>query len=156
MMRHLLLVPALLFTSPTLAQHASEEDSAAVLATVDALFETLGTRDPEAMLAVTVPEGRATGQMNARDGTSRMRGMSWSRFAEQLPGFPEGAGERLLDPHVHVDGDIAMIWSDYVFTQNERVVHCGTNHIDLIRTDGTWKVNNLTWTQRTQGCPAAE
>ncbi|WP_188054838.1 nuclear transport factor 2 family protein [Sphingosinithalassobacter sp. CS137] len=156
MMRHLLLVPALLFASPALAQHASDEDSAAVLATIDTMFAALTAKDPAALTAVTLPEGNATAAVHTPGGTPRIVTSDWASFAQRLPGIPGTPIERNIDPHVHVDGDIAMVWTPYVFTLDGKPSHCGTNHFDLVRKDGAWRVLNVTWTQRTQGCPAAE
>ena len=61
--------------------------------------------------------------------------------------------EKLIDPHVHVEGPIAMVWSPYVFTLDGKLSHCGINHVDLVKQDGAWRVLNITWTQRKTGCP---
>ena len=53
---------------------------------------------------------------------------------------------------VDIDGDIAMVWSPYVFTIDGKVAHCGTDHFDMVREDGRWKIANLTWSKRTTGC----
>jgi sugar lactone lactonase YvrE len=67
---------------------------------------------------------------------------------------PDGSVEALVNPKVRVAGDIAMIWSDYTFTINGELSHCGTDHFDLVRQDGVWRVLNLTWTTRYDGCEA--
>ena len=47
-----------------------------------------------------------------------------------------------------------MVWSPYVFTIDGKLSHCGTNHFDMVRDATGWKVQNVTWTQRTTDCPA--
>ena len=60
--------------------------------------------------------------------------------------------ERLISPAVEIDGDIAMIWGHYVFLIDGNRRHCGTDHFDLVRKDGGWKIVNATWSSRTTGC----
>jgi hypothetical protein len=131
--------------------HASGEDQRAVLAVVDRLFAALGTRSRDALLAEVVPEGRATASRMTP--TRAIRSVSWPEFADGLSRGTERLAERLIDPHVHIEGDIAMIWSRYEFEIDGRFSHCGIDHFDLVRIDGRWKVLNLTWTQQMQGCP---
>ncbi|MBC7987459.1 MAG: nuclear transport factor 2 family protein [Sphingomonadaceae bacterium] len=142
----------LLAATPASAQHASAEDSAAVLATVDALFAALGAKDGAAMLALTAPEGVATASFTDETGEARIVSRSWADFAGRLAAIEGTPAERAIDPHVHVDGDIAMVWTAYEFTFDGRFSHCGIDHFDLVRREGRWRVLNLTWTRRTEGC----
>lgn len=130
---------------------AQGEDQREVLAVVDRLFAALAVRDKVALLAEVVPEGRATASVTAP--ARRVRSQSWTEFAERIGGGRERLTERLIDPHVHVEGDIAMIWSRYEFEIDGRFSHCGIDHFDLVRMDGKWRVLNLTWTQQPTGCP---
>lgn len=122
-----------------------------MLAVVDQLFGALATRNSAALLAAVVPEGRATS--SRMQPTRGFRSRLWAEFAAGLAGGTERLSERLIDPHVHVEGDIAMIWSRYEFEVDGRFAHCGIDHFDLVRQDGRWRVLNLTWTQQTVGCP---
>lgn len=131
--------------------HAAQEDERAIMAVVDRMFAGLAARNPQAILAEVVPDGRATA--NTLDGNRRVNSLSWPQFLDHVGRIPGRPVERLIDPHVHVEGDIAMIWSRYEMEYDGRFLHCGIDHFDLIRQDGRWKVLNLTWTQQTQGCP---
>jgi hypothetical protein len=129
---------------------APAADQAAVLATIDRMFAALAAKDGAALLAEVVPEGRAT----ATTESGRMSSRSWPEFAGHLAQIPGRPVERLISPHVHVEGNIAMIWSRYEIELDGRFLHCGVDHFDLVRQDGRWRVLNLTWTQQTQGCPS--
>ena len=65
------------------------------------------------------------------------------------------ADERITDPAVEVDGDVAMVWAPYTVTVNGTVDHCGYDHFDLVREQGQWKVLNVTWSASHTGCTAA-
>ncbi|WP_326524383.1 nuclear transport factor 2 family protein [Sphingomonas sp.] len=131
-----------------------DAETAAVLAPVERMFAAITAKDAPTILAQTRPGGRATAVIAMPDGSQAVRARSWADFAEGLRDGPERLEERLINPVVEIDGDIAMIWSSYVFFADGRLTHCGTNHVDLIRDAGGWKVHNLTWTQRSTDCPA--
>lgn len=132
----------------------ADADAANVMAPIDAMFRGLAARDGAAILAQVRPEGSATVVADKADGTRAVRRQSWADFAAGVKPGPERYEERLTDPAIEVDGDIAMVWSPYVFTIDGKVHHCGTDHFDLVREGGRWRVLNVTWTQRTTGCPA--
>jgi ketosteroid isomerase-like protein len=163
MMKHLLTALAVLTATPALAQsagaaptpahRAGEADSAAVLAPVDALFAAFEAGDAAAMLRHVYPDGRVTASGMRGDGASNLRQQSWTQFAERVR--PDNAfQERISDPVIAVDGDIAMVWAPFVVRVAGRVANCGYDHFDLVRENGAWKVMNLTFSSRTTGCPA--
>ena len=125
---------------------------AAVLAPINAMFAGLEARDGAAILAQTRPEGGATVASEKPDGTRSIRHLSWADFAGGIKPGPERYQEKLLDPAVEIDGDIAMVWSRYVFTIDGKPHHCGVDHFDLVRDNGAWKLLNVTWSSRTNGC----
>jgi hypothetical protein len=145
-----LLWAVLLLTSPAAA--APSADEAAVMRTVDGMFAGLAARDGQAILAQVRPEGGATVAVEHPDGSRAVRHLSWTEFAGGLKPGLERYREALTDPQVRVDGDIAMVWGRYVFTIDGKPHHCGVDHFDLVREGGTWKVLNVTWSQRTMGC----
>lgn len=132
----------------------ADADAANVMAPIDAMFRGLAARDGAAILAQVRPDGGTTVVIERPDGRREVRHTSWAEFAGGVKPGPERYQERLTDPAVEVDGDIAMVWSPYVFTIDGKMHHCGTDHFDLVREDGRWRVLNVTWTQRTTGCPA--
>lgn len=130
-----------------------DADTAAVLAPIDRMFAALTAKDAAAIQAQTLAEGRATAVLTLPDGTRAVRTRNWTDFAAGLKDGPNRLEERLINPAVEIDGDIAMVWSPYVFLTDGRVSHCGTNHFDMVRGSAGWKVLNVTWTQRQTGCP---
>ncbi|MBE2990596.1 hypothetical protein IFR23_01040 [Sphingomonas sp. CFBP 13603] len=129
---------------------ATEE--AGVMVPIDALLAALAARDGQAILAQVRPDGGATVAEEKADGTRTVRRMAWPAFAATIKPGPERYAERLTDPAVDIDGDIAMVWSPYVFTIDGKVAHCGTDHFDMVREAGRWKIANITWSSRTTGC----
>lgn len=131
-------------------------DEAAVMAPVRALLDGIAAHDAAAATARVRTDGTLTVALERADGRRELRRMSWADFAAQLKPDPrrrpQRVEERLLDPAIEIDGDIAMVWSPYVFLVDGRADHCGTDHFDLVRDGGSWKVLNVTWSQRSTGC----
>ncbi|MEI9926561.1 MAG: nuclear transport factor 2 family protein [Sphingomonas sp.] len=130
----------------------ADADSAAVMAPITAMFAGLAAHDAAAILAQTRPEGGATVAVEHPDGTRSVRHFGWAEFAGGIKPGADRYEERLSDPAIEVDGDVAMVWAPYVFYLNGKPDHCGVDHFDLVRENGAWKVLNVTWSQRTSGC----
>jgi len=137
---------------PAKALPPPDSDTAAVLAPINAVFASFEAGDAAAMLRQVYPEGRVTAT-GTRASSSGLRQQSWTQFAERMkPG--QGFQERISDPAIEIDGDIAMVWAPFVVRVDGKVSNCGYDHFDLVRDNGTWKIMNLTFSSRTTGCPA--
>lgn len=120
---------------------------AAVMTPVNALLAAVSAKDGAAILAQTVPGGSAT---SVADG--KVNRMGWPEMADRFkPGGPRYE-EVIFDPAIDIDGDIAMVWARYVFRIDGKTHHCGVDHFDLVRTEGHWRVLNITWSSRATGC----
>jgi hypothetical protein len=131
---------------------APDFETANVLAPIQQLFAAFEAGDSAVVLRLVYPEGRvtATGERSSGRG---LRKMSWTEFAQRVA--PNARfSERISDPAVEVDGDIAMGWAPFVVRVNGKVANCGFDHFDLVRDQGAWKVMNLTFSSRISGCPA--
>jgi len=132
---------------------ADDADTKAILATIDALFAAFESGDAAVMLRHVYPDGRVTASGRRGDGTTTLRPQSWTQFAERLT--PQRAfQERIANPVVHVDQDIALVWAPFVVRTGGKVSNCGIDHFDLVRDSGAWKVMNLTFSSRPAGCSA--
>jgi hypothetical protein len=127
-------------------------DEAAALAAADQLLGRLTGKDPAAMEALTLPEGGATAVAVGQDGKPVLRHFTWAEFFAHLPKDKPVVEEHMRNPLVRVDGDVAMVWGRYEVTVDGRFLHCGTDHFDLVRLDGRWRILNITWNQTRQGC----
>ena len=131
----------------------ADADTTAVLATIEALFAAFESGDGAAILRQVYPDGRVTASGRRGDGTSNLRPQSWAQFAERIT--PQRAfQERIANPTVQIDDDIAVVWAPFVVRVAGKVSNCGIDHFDMVRESGVWKVMNLTFSSRTTGCPA--
>jgi hypothetical protein len=129
------------------AQAATKEEEA-VLAPVQALFDGMAKYDSAAMLAAVQPEGSVA---LLRKG--KVVRMTLADFANHIKPGKDRIEERIYDPLVRIDGDIAIVWASYDFLVNGKVKHCGTDAVNLVRVDGRWLVSGIADNSR-DDCPA--
>jgi len=126
-------------------------EAAAVMKPINALFAAFEAGDATAVLAQVYPDGRVTAVGQRADGANGVRQQSWTQFAERIK--PDATfQERITDPAIDVDGDIAMVWAPFVVRIAGKVSNCGFDHFDLVHESGAWKVMNITFSSRTTGC----
>ncbi|MDH5233405.1 MAG: nuclear transport factor 2 family protein [Gemmatimonadota bacterium] len=131
---------------------AQSADHDAAYAVVKSLFESMRARDTSAMRAAFVPN--ASMQSLTPTGVTFVPVDDWIR---SVAGAPASLvlDERVANPVVHVDGDLANIWVEYWFFAGERLSHCGVDAFLLARRDGAWKIFSVVDTRRRDGCAPA-
>lgn len=127
-------------------------DERQALAAVDRFFEAMHDHNVAAWLGTVIPEGLATGIKVGEGPQPFMRSWHWATYIENTAATPQNVSERLLDPDVKVERDLAMVWARYDFLVDGSLDHCGVDHFELIRKNGKWLVYNLTWTNQKVGC----
>lgn len=60
--------------------------------------------------------------------------------------------EKLYNTSIKVDGNIAQVWTEYSFFVGEQFIHCGVDAIQLVKTNGAWKILQIVDTRRKEGC----
>ena len=124
--------------------------SAPVTAPVTALLSAFLAGDSAGVLSQVYPDGRVTAT-GVRSTSSGLRSEDWRAFAARVgPGFH--FDERISDPAIEIDGDVAMVWAPYTVRIDGKIANCGFDHFDLVRDGAGWKVMNLTFSSRITGC----
>jgi hypothetical protein len=124
--------------------HAATPEQQEVLAPVTALFEGMTKRDAEAIKKPLLTGGT---MVLMREGKPVQ--LTFDAFAEQV-GKPGKAHieERIHDPLVRIDHDLAVVWTPSEFLVDGKVDHCGTDLFNLVRTDGKWLIASVADTGR--------
>jgi hypothetical protein len=131
---------------------APDFDEASVLAPINETFRALEKQDSAALLRQVYPEGRVTAVGTLPSGATGLRLSSWTEYAARMkPG--NGFKERITNPAIEIDGDIALVWAPFTIERDGKIVSCGTDHFDMVRQNDTWKIMNITFSSRTTGCP---
>ncbi len=129
-----------------------QTEEAQVMRPVNALFAAITARNGQAMMPLLRDGGGATIATEKADGTRTVTHQSWAELTARFTPGKERFEERLIDPAIEIDGDIAYVWGRYDFYIDGKLHHCGYDHFDMVREGGTWKIANLTWSSRTTGC----
>jgi len=136
---------ATLTCSATVASTLEEE---AVLTPIRAMFDGMSKRDAAAMKAPTLPGGT---MVLMRDGKPTQ--MTLEAFADRVgkPGRTQ-IEERIHDPLIRIDNDLAVVWAPFEFLVDGKVDHCGTDLFNMVRMDGKWLIASVADTGR-KNCP---
>lgn len=126
------------------ALHAGTQDEQSVLAPVSEMFNAMAKRDAAGIMKPLLPGGSL---VLMRDGKPNK--MTFEAFAEAV-GKPGKAQieERIHDPLVRIDNDLAVVWAPFDFLVDGKVDHCGTDLFNLVHTDGKWLIASIADTGR--------
>lgn len=134
-----------LFTVPSRA--AVDGDREAVLRTVQMLLD--GWREADAAkLESALHPGFREVTLHLQEGKWNFDVVDRDTLIKAMSRISKGAwDDRLIDPQVHVDGPIAVVWSRYKFTVTYKEngvthtpAHCGIETFQLYRTESGWKI----------------
>jgi hypothetical protein len=136
------LINSLHAATPPSAQATNDEQ--AVMAPITAMFDGMAKRDAAAIKKPLLPGG---GMVLMRDGKPTQ--MTFDAFADAV-GKPGKAQieERIHDPLVRIDNDLAVVWAPFDFLVDGKVDHCGTDLFNLVRADGKWLIAGVADTGR--------
>lgn len=146
-MRPTLAALTLLTALFPLALHAATPataDDQAVLAPIQAMFDGMSARDAAAIKKPTLPGGV---MVLMREGKPTQ--MTFEDFATRVgkPGTKK-IEERIHDPLVRIDNDLAVVWAPFDFLVDGKVEHCGTDLFNLVHQDGQWLIASVADTSR--------
>ena len=147
-MKTLLLRKSLLLAAGTLAFglavpsiQAAEPtpQEAPVLVPIHAMFDGMAARDAAAITASALP---GTVLVLMREGKPAR--MTIEAFADYIANpAPTHIEERISDPLVRIDHDLAMVWAPFEFRSDGKPDHCGTDLFALVRSDGKWLIASI-------------
>ena len=120
-----------------------------MLAPIHAMFDGMSKRDAAAIKAPTLPGGALVLMRNGKPTQ-----MTFEDFAARVstPGTTQ-MEERIHDPLIRIDNDLAVVWAPFDFLIDGKVDHCGTDLFNMVRVDGQWLVASVADTG-TNTCPA--
>ena len=128
----------------TTTQAPDSAEQQAVMAPITQMFDGMEKRDA-AMIKKPLLTGGTMVLM--RDGKPVQ--MTFENFANRVgkPGTTH-IQERIHDPLVRIDHDLAVVWAPFEFLVDGKVDHCGTDLFNLVHTDGKWVIASIADTGR--------
>ena len=153
--RRIALVAALAALPARLSAQTPESERAAVLATVQRLFDAMRSGDSATARTLFHPQALLA--------TAHLRGGAPVVQVDTLESFIHAVGaprteiwdERLGGADVRIDGPFASVWAEYAFYVGTELSHCGVDALQLARSAGGWSIVAFTDTRRRTGCPGA-
>ena len=64
--------------------------------------------------------------------------------------------EKILSYTIHIDGNLASVWTPYEFYNNQKFSHCGANSFQLFNNNGNWEIIYIVDTRRKSDCKAPQ
>jgi len=110
----------------------------AVLTPLQKVLDGIASRDKEAIRSQLLPGGIATLIRNGQ-----IQQLSFDAFVDRIPGGTQRLEERIYDPLIRIDDDIAVIWVPYEFLIDDVPDHRGTDIVHLVRQNGRWLIASL-------------
>ncbi len=121
------------------SMQAQTPEEQAILAPINAMFDGMAKRDAAAIKVPVLPGGT---MVLMRDGKPSQ--MTFEAFADRVgkPGKTQ-IQERIHDPLVRIDNDLAVVWAPFEFLVDGKVDHCGTDLFNLVHTEGRWLIASV-------------
>lgn len=130
---------AILTTGLVIRSFAQSAEEQAVLAPIHAMFDGMSRRDAAAIKAPTLSGGT---MVLMRDGKPVQ--MTFEAFAERVATAGKTLiEERIQNPLVRIDNDLAVVWAPFTFLIDGKVDHCGTDLFNLVRVEGRWMIASV-------------
>jgi hypothetical protein len=116
--------------------NALTPEEQAVLIPIQELFDGIAKRNRDAMKSVVLPEGGATIIRH-----NQILHFTLKTLCERpLPSGAVSLEEKIYDPLVRIDDNIAMVWARYDFLIDGKLDHWGTDIINLVFVDRKWTI----------------
>jgi hypothetical protein len=126
-----------------------EEEIPAIRKVIEQMFEGMRKGDSSLVSAVFMPEAKLF-SVGKSKGITKVREEKISEFISAV-GTPHDKvwDEQLISWKFTIDGDLAIVTTDYIFFLGKTFSHCGMNVFQVIHTGKEWKIFQITDTRRT-------
>jgi hypothetical protein len=128
------------------AYRPSEAQEARAVATVQRLFDALETGD-EALLRSVMDPSVVMHFSEERDGATTFGSATVDGLATRIMSSEVPLIERMWDPTVLVNGELATVWTPYDFYVGPDFSHCGIDVATVMNTPEGPQIVALSWTR---------
>lgn len=125
----------------------SDAERAALVSALQQVFDALESGDGELLRAVMDPEVRMIYTQTDAEGVTIQGASTLEGLVRRIETASEPLIERMWDPEVRVQGDIATIWAPYDFYAGDTFSHCGIDVATLMRGADGWTIVALEWSR---------
>ena len=133
----------MLFLSSFCFSQKTEQDL--VKETVEKLF--MGMKNADAAMIKSTFTETVIMQTITKDGI--VKSENTQNFMSSISNLPKGdADERITFEAIHIDENLASVFTPYEFYYKGKFSHCGANSFQLIKQNNVWKIQYLIDTRR--------
>ena len=125
-----------------LSMRLARPDENEVFVPINLFFDGLSKRDASAIEGSAIPGATF---VSMQYGT--LEQITFEQLAQRVGAGTTHIDERIHDPLVRVDHDLAVVWAPFEFRINGKLDHCGTDLFSLVH-DGKWLIASLSATLR--------
>jgi hypothetical protein len=129
----------------------TEKEVAEVLAATYQILEAINTKNPDLARPVLLEDAVFYSIRESR-GKQVVGTETAKKFLSGLKKGRDKYVERMWNPQVSLQGDVATVRAPYDFHVNGNFSHCGTDLFNLIKTAEGWKITSITYDVVTEGC----
>ena len=144
----------LVFIMTGLTLHATAQTMQdSVKQAVEQLFTAMRTKDTSLLRQCFGPNAVLQTITKDKTGNLVVSDEKVDAFAISISGHEAGSlDERISFEAIHIDGPMAAVWTPYQFYYKGNFSHCGVNSFQLVRLDGSWKIQYIIDTRRKANC----
>jgi len=136
----------LLISTFTFAQNKEE---IAIQKTINQLFE--GMKNADSVVVKNVFSENAI--LQTINSKSEVHSEDFRKFAKSVSNFKKGdLYEKIFFESIKIDGNLASVWTPYLFFFQGKFLHCGVNSFQLVKQNEVWKIQYLIDTRRKENC----
>ena len=138
-----------LFSNYLHAQNAEAE----VKAAIQTMFDGMRAGDSSMVASVFLRDAQMQTTFYDKSGKMQLKTGSLQRFLNGV-GTPHDEiwDEKIWSYDIRVDEPMATAWTEYSFYLGEKLLHCGVNAFDLVKTEDGWKISQIIDTRTKKGC----
>lgn len=151
MNRRFVFAAAILLTlSPGLLQAQNSPAEKEVYAVVEKFFAGFNAKDTTVMRSTLFGDVKLFTTGTNQQGQAVAREEAASGLMTSIAGAPGKLFEKIFEPVVQVEDNLANVWVRYEFYMNDNYSHCGIDSFMLVKTADGWKIAALADTRRKQ------
>ena len=142
----------LLLTLCSLTTYAQSDEEAAK-APILQFFEGMRKSDSNMIKTSLAPNAILQTIGKNKEGKTIVRSDDVAKFITAVTQSHDAVyDERITFGSIKIDADLATVWTPYQFYVGDKFSHCGVNSFQLVKIEGTWKIQYIIDTRRKEGC----
>ena len=127
----------------------AQNDEAEVKSAINRLFEAMLKSDSAGVVDAFWPGATLQSVSRSKEGKVVVQTVPITAFGGSVGrSKPGDLEERITFDAIHIDGDLASVWTPFEFFLRNKFSHKGTNSFQVVRKEGLWKIQYIIDTRK--------